>query len=131
MKQSKTDPPAIYAIWAEARLDGPLQGRSGFLSEDGYRLFFTSDTEMDQKIQDLRGLCLNRTPAVTYHGVAYPGDHDISAGISVEQIKACDLRPDFDSTRYEITQRKYRRRVHGRNACGTVSGAGEDPVDPL
>lgn len=76
MKQSKTDPPAIYAIWAEARPDGPLQGRSGFLSEDGYRLFFTSDTEMDQKIQDLRGLCLNRTPAVTYHGVAYPGDHD-------------------------------------------------------
>ena len=31
---------------------------------------------MDQKIRDLRGLCLNRTPAVTYHGVAYPGDHD-------------------------------------------------------
>lgn len=117
MKQSKTDPPAIYAIWAEARLDGPLQGRSGFLSEDGYRLFFTSDTEMDQKIQDLRGLCLNRTPAVTYHGVAYPGDHDISAGISVEQIKACDLRPDFDSTRYEITQR-----IYGNTGGGCMVG---------
>lgn len=76
MKQSRSDPPAIYAIWAEARPDGPLQGRSGFLSEDGHRLFFTSDTEMDQKIRDLRGLCLNRTPAVTYHGVAYPGDYD-------------------------------------------------------
>lgn len=117
MKQSKTDPPAIYAIWAEARPDGPLQGRSGFLSEDGYRLFFTSDTEMDQKIQDLRGLCLNRTPAVTYHGVAYPGDHDISAGISVEQIKACDLRPDFDSTRYEITQR-----IYGNTGGGCMVG---------
>ena len=117
MKQSKTGPPAIYAIWAEARLDGPLQGRSGFLSEDGYRLFFTSDTEMDQKIQDLRGLCLNRTPAVTYHGVAYPGDHDISAGISVEQIKACDLRPDFDSTRYEITQR-----IYGNTGGGCMVG---------
>lgn len=76
MKQSKSAPPAIYAIWAEAQPDGPLQGRSGFLSEAGCRLFFTSDTEMDQNIRDLRGLCLNRTHAVTYHGVAYPGDHD-------------------------------------------------------
>ena len=117
MKQSKTDLPAIYAIWAEARPDGPLQGRSGFLSEDGYHLFFTSDTEMDQKIQDLRGLCLNRTPAVTYHGVAYPGDHDISAGISAEQIKACDLRPDFDPTRYEITQR-----IYGNTGGGCMVG---------
>lgn len=26
MKQSRSDPPAIYAIWAEARPDGPSRG---------------------------------------------------------------------------------------------------------
>lgn len=117
MKQSRSAPPSIYAIWVEARPDGPLRGRSGFLSEDGYRLFFTSDTEMDQKIRDLRSLCLNRTPAVTYHGVAYPGDHDISASISTEQIKACGLRPDFDPTRYEIAQR-----IYGNTGGGCMVG---------
>lgn len=86
-------------------------------SAAGCRLFFTSDTEMDQKIRDLRGLCLNRTPALTYYGVAYPGDHDISASISAEQIKACDLRPDFDPARYEITQR-----IYGNTGGGCMVG---------
>ena len=54
---------------------------------------------------------------MTYHGVAYLGDHDISAGISVEQIKACDLRPDFDSTRYEITQE-----IYGNTGGGCMVG---------
>lgn len=36
MKQSKTDPPAIYAIWAEARLDGP--------SRDGPAFYLRTDT---------------------------------------------------------------------------------------
>ncbi len=103
----KYAPPPVYAIWAEARPDGPMSGRSGFLSETGERLFFHTREEAGVKIRDLENLRLNRDPAMTYQCTEYPGTLDPSLEADVEEIRAHDLRPEFDPLRYEITGRSY------------------------
>ncbi len=100
-------PPTVYAIWAEARPDGPMSGRSGFLSEEGKRLFFHTAEEAGVKIRDLESLRLNKSPAMVYHCTEYPGTWDPSLEALVEEIKALDLRYEFDPLRYEITDRSY------------------------
>ena len=107
MEIKKETLPPVYAIWAQSRPDGPLQGRSGFLWEDGQRLQFPSQQAAKQKIQDLEDLRLCRVPTTAYRCVAYPGGDDAGPGIALEQIKAHDLRPDFGSMDYEIIQRIY------------------------
>lgn len=107
MEIKKETLPPVYAIWAQSRPDGPLQGRSGFLSEDGQRLLFPSQQAAKQKIQDLENLRLCRVPTAAYRCVAYPGGDDAGPGIALEQIKAHDLRPDFGPIDYEIMQRIY------------------------
>jgi len=103
----KYSPPAVYAIWAEAAPDGPMSGRSGFLSETGKRLFFHTREETEVKIRDLENLRLNKHPAMTYRCLEYPGIQDPSLEVCVEEIKAHDLRPEFEPLRYEITDRSY------------------------
>ncbi len=105
--EKRYSPPAVYAIWAEARSDGPMSGRSGFLSEMGKRLFFHTREETEVKIRDLENLRLNRNPAMTYQCTEYPGTRDSSLETHVEEIKAHDLRPEFDPLLYEITGRSY------------------------
>lgn len=117
MEQKYMDPPAVYAIWAEARLDGPLRGQSGFLSENGRRLFFTEREDAEQKTRDLRNLCLNRSPAADYHCTEYPGGHDVSRDLPVERIKPHDLRPDLETLPYEVE-----RRIYGDTGGGFMIG---------
>lgn len=107
MTGEKYAPPAVYAIWAEARPDGPMSGRSGFLSEAGKRLFFHTAEEAGVKIRDLENLRLNRSPAMTYQCTEYPGTRDPSLEACVEEIKAHDLRPEFDPLCYDIIGRSY------------------------
>ena len=107
MKIKKETLPPVYAIWAQSRPDSPLQGRSGFLLEDGQPLQFPSQQAAKQKIQDLENLRLCRVPTAAYRCVAYPGGGDTGPGIALEQIKAHDLRPDFGPMDYEIIQRIY------------------------
>lgn len=117
MEQKYMDPPEIYAIWAEARPDGPLRGQSGFLSEDGHRLFFTEREDAEQKTRDLRNLCLNRSPAAAYHCTEYPGEHDVSRDLPVERIKPHDLRPDLETLPFEVE-----RRIYGDTGGGFMVG---------
>lgn len=105
--EKKHSPPAVYAIWADAKPDGPMSGRSGFLSEMGKRLFFHTREEAEVKIRDLENLRLNRSPAMTYQCTEYPAMRDPSQEACVEEIKAHDLRPEFDPLLYEITGRSY------------------------
>jgi len=114
---TETTPPPIYAIWAEARPDGPMSGQSGFLSEAGKRSFFHAREEAEVKIRDLENLRLNRNPAMTYQCTEYPGMWDTSMEVCVEKIKAHDLRPEFDPLRYEVTGRSY-----GNTGGGIMAG---------
>jgi len=84
-----------------------MSGRSGFLSEAGKRLFFHTAEEAGVKIRDLENLRLNRSPAMTYQCTEYPGTRDPSLEACVEEIKAHDLRPEFDPLCYDITGRSY------------------------
>ena len=52
-------PPKIYAIWVDARPESPMAGLSGFLSENGQRLFFTERGSVKQKLWDMEALRLN------------------------------------------------------------------------
>lgn len=106
-EERKFSPPPVYAIWAEAEPDGPMAGRSGFLSETAKRLFFHTRREAGVKIRDLESLRLNKRPAMTYQCLEYPGVQDPSLEVCVEEIKAHDLRPEFDPLLYEITGRSY------------------------
>jgi hypothetical protein len=71
VSKTKITPPPVYAIWAEARADGPLAGQAGYLAENGERLFFVQRAEAELKIADLRNSCLNRQPAARYRCVDY------------------------------------------------------------
>jgi len=102
----RTTPP-IYAIWADARPDGPMSGLSGFLAKESKRLFFSRLADAEQVVRDLEALRLNRTPAMDYHCVEYAGEQDAGADPQVEEIKLHDLRPDLDPTHYEVIQRIY------------------------
>ena len=98
-------PPPLYAIWAAGTPDGPFAGRSGFLSEEGTRLFFWDKGKADCKVHDLENLCLNGSPGVEFQCVAYPGRFDTASGIALEDLKPVLLRPQF--TRYTIQNRIY------------------------
>ena len=98
-------PPPLYAIWAAGPPDGPFAGRSGFLSEEGTRLFFWDKGKADCKVHDLENLCLNGSPGVEFQCFAYPGRFDTASGIALEDLKPVLLRPQF--TRYTIQNRIY------------------------
>ncbi len=70
-------------------------------------MFFHTRGEAGVKIRDLENLRLNKNPAMTYQCLEYPGIQDPSLEVCVEEVKAYDLRPEFDPQRYEITGRSY------------------------
>lgn len=116
-EKSNCIPPKVYAIWADAKPDGPMNGQSGFLSEGEHRLFFASQEDADLKICDLKNLCLNRISATEYQSVEYPGGHDPMASVRAEDVKAYDLRLGPEPIRYEITQR-----IYGNTGGGCMVG---------
>lgn len=116
-ERKQNTPPPAYAIWVEGQPDGPLEGRSGFLSEQGRYLFYTTREKAEQKIKDMRNLRLNRHPAAEYQCVEYASGHDMSKSIKAEQIKGLDLRPDPGPMRYEILNR-----VYGNTGGGCMVG---------
>ncbi len=109
--------PKVYAIWADARPDGPMSGLSGFLAKENKRLFFHQLADAEQVVRDLEALRLNRTPAMDYRCVAYTAEQSAGADLEVETIKRHDLRPDFDPTHYEVIQR-----VYGNTGGGCMVG---------
>lgn len=88
MIEKQYAPPMVDAIWVDAQPDGPLSWQSGFLYEGGCLLHFYSREMAEQKMQDMKKLCLNRNPAVTYQCVKYPGDYDPGQLIQADLIKA-------------------------------------------
>ena len=110
-------PPKIYAIWVEARPESPMAGLSGFLSENGQRLFFTECGSAKQKLWDMEALRLNRHPAVKYQCVEYPGGHDIERSVQAELIKALDTTPDPGVMRYAVIDR-----IYGNTGCNSLTG---------
>ncbi len=110
-------PPKIYAIWVEARPESPMAGLSGFLSENGQRLFFTECGSAKQKLWDMEALRLNRHPAVKYQCVEYPGGHDIERSVQAELIKALDTTPDPGVMRYAVIDR-----IYGNTGGGCMVG---------
>lgn len=110
-------PPKIYAIWVDARPESPMAGLSGFLSENGQRLFFTERRSAKQKLWDMEALRLNRHPVVKYQCVEYPGGRDIERSVQAELIKALDTTPDPGVMRYEVTDR-----IYGNTGGGCMVG---------
>lgn len=107
MTEKQYVPPMVYAIWVDAQPDGPLSGQSGFLYEGGCLLHFSPREYAERKMQDMKNLCLNRNPSVTYQCVEYPGGYDTGQRIQADLIKAQELRLDPIPMRYEITGRNY------------------------
>ena len=116
-EEKQHDLPKVYAIWAEGKPDGPMEGRSGFLSEKNRRLIFSAPENAERKIQDMKNLRLNHHPAVGYQCVEYSGGFDTHRSIQAEQIKAVDLQPDPGPLRYEITSR-----IYGNTGGGCMVG---------
>ncbi|MCX4373317.1 MAG: hypothetical protein OSJ58_16155 [Dysosmobacter sp.] len=98
----KITPPPVYAIWAEARADGPLAGQAGYLAENGERLFFVQRAEAELKIADLRNSCLNRQPAARYRCVDYFNSSLPNQDLTVEAIRTYYPQPDFDPEEYVL-----------------------------
>ena len=66
VEQEAEDPAPVYTIWADARRYGPLADQAGFLCENRKRLYFSTKEEVAQKLHDLKNLCVNKEPAVSY-----------------------------------------------------------------
>lgn len=112
-------PKSVYAIWTEARMDGPLAGQSGFLCENNSLLFFQSRNEVDVKIKDIGNLCLNSFPAVEYQCMIYPPEYAPEQRMHLEVIRKLDLIPSFDPNVFEVKSQVYGD-TGGRCMVGTV-----------
>lgn len=105
--QIDATPPSLYAIWAAGTPDGPLAGQSGYLAEDGRRLYFHERETADQKIRDLQNRCVSGSPAAAYQCLAYPGKGLPDRSMTAEDIGNYDLRPEFDPGEYQLQSREY------------------------
>lgn len=110
-------PPSLYAIWAAGTPDGPLAGQSGYLAEDGRRLYFHERETAEQKIRDLQNRCMNGSPAAAYKCVTYPRMGVPDNSITAEAIGIYDLRPGFDPAEAEL-----RSQVYGNTGGGCMVG---------
>lgn len=115
-------PPKIYAIWVEARPESPMAGLSGFLSENGQRLFFTECGSAKQKLWDMEALRLNRHPAVKYQCVEYPGGHDISIHKAQECQIALQHAEENMHSRYPSFNGAYSETTYDLSSDGTLTG---------
>jgi len=115
--QIDTTPPSLYAILAEGVSAGPLAGQSGYLAEEGRRLYFHKKGAAEQKIRDLQNRCMNRSPAAVYKCVAYPCAGMPDRSITAEAIGSYDLRPGFDPAEAEL-----RSQVYGNTGGGCMVG---------
>ena len=118
-EQIMDEPAPVYTIWAEARRDGPLSGQAGFLCERRKRLYFPTEEAAAQKLRDLRNLCMNKEPAVSYRCVEYPGKHASLRNMQLETIREFDLAPDFDPQKFETRSQGYGN-TGGNCMVGTV-----------
>ena len=91
-----TAPTSLYAIWTEGTPGSPLAGQSGYLAEDGRRLYFHEGEAAERKIRDLQNRCMNGSPAAAYKCVTYPRMGMPNGSITAEAIGAYDLCPGFD-----------------------------------
>lgn len=112
-----TAPPSLYAIWTEGTPGGPLAGQSGYLAEDGRRLYFHEGEAAERKIRDLQNRCMNGSPAAAYKCVTYPRMGVPDNSITAEAIGAYDLRPGFDPAEAEL-----RSQVYGNTGGGCMVG---------
>lgn len=112
-----TTPPRLYAIWAEGAPDGPLAGQSGYLAEDGRRLYFHEKEAAEQKVRDLQNRCVNHHPAAVYRALTYPGQDLLENTMTAEAIGSYDLRPGFDPAEAEL-----RSQVYGNTGGGCMVG---------
>ena len=112
-----TAPSSLYAIWAEGTPGSPLAGQSGYLAEDGRRLYFHEKQTAEQKIRDLQDRCMNGCPAAAYECLTYPASGLPDRSISAEEIGSCDLRPGFDPAEAEL-----RSQVYGNTGGGCMVG---------
>lgn len=113
-------PDPVYAIWAKGRPGGPLAGQSGFLCENRKRLFFSSATEAEVRIKDIRNLCLNKHPAAELKCLEYPPDYASELRMHLEILKDLDMAYEFDPDIFEI-----RRRIYGNTGGGCMVGTVE------
>lgn len=118
--QIDATPPSLYAIWAAGTSDGPLAGQSGYLAEDGRRLYFHERETAEQKIRDLQNRCVSGSPAAAYRCLAYPGEGLPDRSITAEDIGSYDLRPGFDPGEYQLQSREYGN-TGGGCMVGTMS----------
>lgn len=112
-----TTPPSLYAILTEGVSAGPLAGQSGYLAENGKRLFFHEKEVAEQKIRDLQNRCMNGSPAAAYKCVIYPCAGMPDNSITAEAIGSYDLRPGFDPAEAEL-----RSQVYGNTGGGCMVG---------
>ena len=112
-----TAPPSLYAIWAEGTPGSPLAGQSGYLAEDGRRLYFREGEAAERKIRDLQNRCMNGSPAAAYKCVTYPRMGVPDNSITAEAIGIYDLRPGFDPAEAEL-----RSQVYGNTGGGCMVG---------
>lgn len=115
--QIDATPPSLYAILAEGGSTGPLVGQSGYLAEEGRRLYFHKKGAAEQKIRDLQNRCMNGRPAAVYKCVAYPCAGMPDTSITAEAIGGYDLRPGFDPAEAEL-----RSQVYGDTGGGCMVG---------
>jgi hypothetical protein len=107
----------VYAIWAKARMDGPLAGQSGFLCENRRILFFPSQSEANVRIKDIRSLCLNTSPVVEYQCVCYPPEYTSDRRMHLEMLLRLEMLPAFSSDRFEV-----KNQVYGNTGGGCMVG---------
>mgnify|MGYP001034919138 CR=1 FL=1 len=118
--QIDATPPSLYAIWAAGIPDSPLAGQSGYLAEDGRRLYFHERETAEQKIRDLQNRCVSGSPAAVYQCLTYPGEGLPDRSITAEGIGSYDLRPGFDPGEYQLQSREYGN-TGGGCMVGTMS----------
>ncbi|WP_312645463.1 DUF4406 domain-containing protein [Hydrogenoanaerobacterium sp.] len=97
----------VYAIWAKAREDGPLAGQLGFLCENRRLLLFSSQSETEVRIKDLRNLCLNTSPAAVYQCVDYSVEYASDRRMHLETLQELDMIPAFTPDKFEVKSQAY------------------------
>lgn len=96
----------VYAIWAKATKNGLLAGQSGFLCENRRLLLFSSQSEAEIRIQDIRSQCLSTSPAAEYRCVEYP-EYASDQRMHLETLRELDMVPAFTPDKFEVKSQAY------------------------
>ncbi len=106
-RKINTTLPTVYAIWVDSIDCGPLSGQSGFLSENGSRLYYHERKEAEQKLHDLQERRVSKSPAVSYSCVSVSEKDRPGRSMAQEDIDRFHLQPGFSPAEHELLSRSY------------------------